>query len=116
MKRLLGFLLVFSTLFSMVFAVPVFAADVDSECSLIAIEPQPRTTIETVPYYHYLLDAYDGSQTLTDIVYRDIIVPTGCELVSHGFKIVSIEYNGYYENVQYECVTRIEFQYEVVRK
>ena len=95
---------------------PAFASTtvLDAVAPIGIAEIQPRSSLETVRNYRYYLEAYDGTEIFTPWVYKDILVPTGKDLVCvDDSKIASIVYDGYYKNVQYACVTRIECVYEI---
>lgn len=78
-------------------------------------EIAPRSTIETIPYYQYVFETESGEIIRDDIVYRDVVVPNGCQLSLSGPSVKSTVFNSYYNNVYYAKIVRWEWSYELIK-
>lgn len=97
-----------------VFSFPAFAADNVKTLYSESIDIQPRSIVEVVPDYQYTLYDFDYNMIVEPIVYKEVLVPIGCKLVSSGPETKSVVWDDYYKGTRYAMIVRSEWTHTVV--
>lgn len=109
------FSLVLSSLLLLsLFSTTVFAENATSSVYAANQNIEPRSTIEDVANYQYELFTYDGQDIWEPIIYKQIRVPVGYQLICEGKFLKSMINDDYYNGAKYKSIWRWEWRYQIV--